>query len=458
MIFSELPVSIKKEFLSIKDETATFDDLVKNLIKNNKKIFFSMNDEYWNSKYYFYDNKWHDVKKEGYNKFTYKKINEYGKFDTLDCDFNADNSLHGWILKKDLEIYFAKDNESNEYYLIVDDYNFEINVKKNTFKTIRNPKFYLLNEENKSKIEEYINKIKHFDSFIEDLGITNKRISMSKSIILDLYLDIRKGDKRAKSLIKHNISDLIILGSDLKTAYSFFDDDGNPKIEEWLFDLQCNSIKKIKKYQTWIKKYGLNKDDILDVDYFFSLTPNKYLTKINSIVSKKDSNRKNFYSFKEVINYIKDQMLNNFLSLEEIIDAFYNSTKKQIEKYNIIENKFPENIVTYSNYLNKLFYAKKPEYNPDYIFNKDNLKLLHIHYLSDCLFYLTEILKQDIFSYTRTFHKDIYVVVKDNKILKIFDLKINKKIDRILYDSDENVDEFVNEALKKISKKELTTF
>lgn len=417
-----------------------------------------MNDEYWNSKYYFYDNKWHDVKKEGYNKFTYKKINEYGKFDTLDCDFNADNSLHGWLLKKDLEIYFAKDNESDEYYLIVDDYDFEIDVKKNTFKTIRNPKFYLLNEENRSKIEEYINKIKHFDSFIEDLGFTNKKISISRSIVLDVYLDIKKGDKRAKSLIKHNISDLIILGSDLKTAYSFFNDDGNPKIEEWLFDLQCNSIKKIKKYQTWIKKYELNKDDILDVDYFFSLTPNKYLTKINSIVSKKDSNRKNFYSFKEVINYIKDQMLNNFLSLEEIIDAFYNSTKKQIKKYNIIENKFPENIVTYSNYLNKLFYAKKPEYNPDCIFNKDNLKLLHIHYLSDCLFYLTEILKQDIFSYTRTFHKDIYVVVKDNKILKIFDLKINKKIDRILYDSDENVDEFVNEALKKISKKELTTF
>lgn len=100
MTFSELPVSIKKEFLSIKDETATFDDLVKNLIKNNKKIFFSMNDEYWNSKYYFYDNKWYDVKKEGYNKFTYKKINEYGKFDTLDCDFNTDNSLHGWILKR----------------------------------------------------------------------------------------------------------------------------------------------------------------------------------------------------------------------------------------------------------------------------------------------------------------------------------------------------------------------
>lgn len=446
MIFSELPVSIKKEFLSIKDETATFDDLVKNLIKNNKKIFFSMNDEYWNSKYYFYDNKWHDVKKEGYNKFTYKKINEYGKFDTLDCDFNADNSLHGWILKKDLEIYFAKDNESNEYYLIVDDYDFEIDVKKNTFKTIRNPKFYLLNEENRSKIEEYINKIKHFDSFIEDLGFTNKKISISRSIVLDVYLDIKKGDKRAKALTNYNLTDMILLKSDLTIAYSFFDNDGNLKIEEWLFNLKCNSVKKIKKYETWIKKYKLNKDDLLEIDCFLNSIPDKYITKINSILSKKDNNRKNYYTFKETINYIKKQMLNNFLELEEIIDSFYNSTKKQIEKYDTIENKFPENIITYSNYLNKLHYAKKPEYNPDCIFNKDNFKLLHIHYLSDYLFYLTEILKQDIFSYAKTFHKDIYVVVNDNKVLKIFDLKVNKLIDRVFYEYGENVDEFINEA------------
>ena len=94
MTFSELPISIKKEFLTIKDETATFDDLIKNLIKNNKKFFFSINDEYWNSKYYFYDNKWLDVKKEGDNKFTYKKINEYGKFETLKCTFCTNNSLH----------------------------------------------------------------------------------------------------------------------------------------------------------------------------------------------------------------------------------------------------------------------------------------------------------------------------------------------------------------------------
>lgn len=442
MTFSELPVSIKKEFLTIEDETQTFDDLVKNLIKHNKRVFFSLYD----SKYYFYDNdRWYDVKKEGYDNFTYKKINEYGKFETLRCIYGENDSLHEWILKKDLEIYFAKDYESDEYYLLVDDYDFEIDVKKNTFKTKRNPKFYLVNEENKSDIKRYINKVKYFEPFIEYLGF-NSDVSIPNSIILDIYLDIKKGDKRAKSLIRYNLTNIILLKSELLTAYSLFDNNGNLKVPEWLFDCKCNSIKKIKKYQTWIKKYKLNKDDLLEIDSFLNTVPDKYLTKINSILSKKDEHGKNFYGFKELIDYIKNQMLNNFLSLEEIVESFHNSVIKQIEKYNIIENKFPENIITYSNYLNKLHYAKKPEYNPDCIFNKDNLKLLHIHYLSDYLFYLTEILKQDIFSYAKTFHKDIYVVVNDNKVLKIFDLKVNKLIDRVFYEYGENVDEFINEA------------
>ena len=452
MTFSELPVSIKKEFLSIKDETATFDDLVKNLIKNNKKIFFSMNDEYWNSKYYFYDNKWHDVKKEGYNKFTYKKINEYGKFDTLDCDFNADNSLHGWILKKDLEIYFAKDNESNEYYLIVDDYDFEIDVKKNTFKTIRNPKFYLLNEENRSKIEEYINKIKHFDSFVEDLGFTNKKISISRSIVLDVYLDIKKGDKRAKALTNYNLTDMILLKSDLTTAYSFFDNNGNLKIEEWLFDLKCNSIKKIKKYKTWIKKYKLNKDDLLEIDCFLNSIPDKYITKINSILSKKDNNRKNYYTFKETINYIKKQMLNNFLELEEIIDSFHNSVNSQIKKYDTIKNKFPENIVTYSKFINCIFNSVNDHDIPNLIFEQNNLKLFCVGPQSIYLLNLSEILQLNLLPYCNIFHKNIYIVSNEDKITKIFDLNISNKPDNCFYDAGEDVNDFVNEALKELLK------
>ena len=453
MTFSELPVSIKKEFLSIKDKTATFDDLVKNLIKNNKKIFFSMNDEYWNSKYYFYDNKWHDVKKEGYNKFTYKKINEYGKFDTLDCDFNADNSLHGWLLKKDLEIYFAKDNESNEYYLIVDDYDFEIDVKKNTFKTIRNPKFYLLNEENRSKIEEYINKIKNFDSFIEDLGFTDKKISISKSIVLDVYLDIKKGDKRAKTLTNYNLSDMILLKSDLTTAYSFFDDDGNLKIEEWLFDLKCNSVKKIKKYEKWIKKYKLQKNDLLEIECFLNSIPDKYTTKINSILSKKDNNRKNYYTFKEVINYIKEQMLNNFLELEEIIDSFHNSVNSQIKKYDTIKNKFPENIVTYSKFINCIFNSVDDHDVPNLIFEQNNLKLFCVGPQSIYLLNLSEILQLNLLPYCNIFHKNIYIVSNEDKITKIFDLNISNKPDNCFYDAGEDVDDFVNEALKELLKK-----
>lgn len=431
MTFSELPISIKKEFLTIEDETQTFDDLVKNLMKHNKRVFFSLYD----SKYYFYDNdRWYDVKKEGYDNFTYKKINEYGKFETLRCIYGPNDSLHEWILKKDLEIYFAKDYESDEYYLLVDDYDFEIDVKKNTFKTKRNPKFYLVNEENKSDIKRYINKVKYFEPFIEDLGF-NSDVSISNSIILDIYLDIKKGDKRAKSLIRYNLTNIILLKSELLTAYSLFDNNGNLKVPEWLFDCKCNSIKKIKKYQTWIKKYKLNKDDLLEIDSFLNTFPNKYLTKINSILSKKDEHGKNFYGFKELIDYIKNQMLNNFLSLEEIVESFHNSVIKQIKKYNIIKNRFPENIVSYSNFLNRIFYFEEPKYYPNYILNKDNLKLLSIEYTSDYLLRISELLQQDIFLYSKTFKKNIYAVTNDNEILKIFDVTVdNKKIDRVFYE------------------------
>ena len=443
MTFSELPTLIKKEFLTIEDEATDFEDLVKNLMKHNKRVFFSLYD----SKYYFYDNdRWYDVKKEGYDNFTYKKINEYGKFETLRCIYGPNDSLHEWILKKDLEIYFAKDYESDEYYLLVDDYDFEIDVKKNTFKTKRNPKFYLVNEENKSDIKRYINKVKYFEPFIEDLGF-NSDVSISNSIILDIYLDIKKGDKRAKSLIKYNLTNIIFLKSELLTAYSLFDNNGNLKVPEWLFDCKCNSIKKIKKYQTWIKKYKLNKDDLLEIDCFLNSIPNKYLTKINSILSKKDEHGKNFYGFKELIDYIKNQMLNNFLSLEEIVESFHNSVIKQIKKYNIIKNRFPENIVSYSNFLNRIFYFEEPKYYPNCILNKDNLKLLSIEYTSDYLLRISELLQQDIFLYSKTFKKNIYAVTNDNEILKIFDVTVdNKKIDRVFYEYGENVDEFINEA------------
>lgn len=444
MTFSELPISIKKEFLSIKDETTDFDDLVKSLIKHNKRVFFGLYD----STYYFYDNdRWYDVQKKGYNDFTYKKINESGKFETLRCTFGQNDSLYEWLLKKNLEIYFAKDYESNEYYLLVDDYDFEIDVKKNTFKTKRNPKFYLVNEENVSDIKRYINKVKYFEPFAEDLGFTNSKNPMIKSIILDVYLDIKKGNKRTKSLIKYNVANMILLKSDLTTAYSLFDNDGNLKVPEWLFDCKCNSIKKIKKYQTWIKKYKLNKDDLLAIDYFLSTVPDKYLTKINSILSKKDEHGKNFYGFKELIDYIKNQMLNNFLSLEEIVESFHNSVTKQIKKYTTMKNKFPENIVSYSNFLNRIFYFEKPKGFPNCILDKDNLKLLCIEYTSDYLLRISELLQQDIFLYSKTFKKNIYAVANNNEILKIFDVTVdNKKIDRVLYEYGENVDEFINEA------------
>ena len=140
-------------------------------------------------------------------------------------------------------------------------------------------------------------------------------------------------------------------------------------------------------------------------------------------------------------------MLTNFLSLEEITDSFHNSVTKQIKKYNTIKNKFPENIVSYSNFLNRIFYCEEQKGCPNCILDKDNLKLLCIEYTSDYLLRISELLQQDIFLYSKTFKKNIYAVTNDNEILKIFDVTVdNKKIDRVFYEYGENVDEFINEA------------
>lgn len=99
------------------------------------------------------------------------------------------------------------------------------------------------------------------------------------------------------------------------------------------------------------------------------------------------------------------------------------------------------------NMQKNILYFEEPKYYPNYILNKDNLKLLSIEYTSDYLLRISELLQQDIFLYSKTFKKNIYAVTNDNEILKIFDVTVdNKKIDRVFYEYGENVDEFINEA------------
>ena len=185
---------------------------------------------------------------------------------------------------------------------------------------------------------------------------------------------------------------------------------------------------------------------------FLNSIPDKYITKINSILSKKDNNRKNYYTFKETINYIKKQMLNNFLELEEIIDSFHNSVNSQIKKYDTIKNKFPENIVTYSKFINCIFNSVNDHDVPNLIFEQNNLKMFCVGPQSIYLLNLSEMLQLNLLLYCNTFHKHIYVVANENKITKIFDLNINNKPDNCFYDSNEDVDDFVNEALKELLK------
>lgn len=147
-------------------------------------------------------------------------------------------------------------------------------------------------------------------------------------------------------------------------------------------------------------------------------------------------------------------MLNNFLQIKEIIETFYNCVIKQIKKYETIKNRFSENVISYSNFLIKTFDASNSKCYSSYTFKKNNLSFFEVNPSSDYLLFLSETLQQDIFLYCKTFNKNIYVIANKDKITKIFDLNINNKPDNCFYDAGEDVDDFVNEALKELQKKE----
>lgn len=451
MDFSTLPIYIKKDFLSIKDMSKDIDNAMKKIIDKKKTfLFFRFKDDGTKEIYYYDNNKWYEAKQHGLSHFTYNKFDN-DKYVSEICLSDYDHKIVPSQLKGNIPIFLTKNPNDNEYYLIVDDYDFEIDIKNNTFKTKQNPKFYLLNEENKSYIKPYLSQIRNLEILENELK-TNK-LSLyqnDKNLILFLYLELKRNPEIMKSIINYKLINLINSETDLKTACSFFNKDGKLKIHEWLFDLNCNSITKINKYKTWIKKYNLDRNNLLEIDNFFSNIKNQYINQINSILSKKDSENKNFYNLEEIINYIKNQILNNSLYCEDVINMLHSIVNIQINKFGTIKEKFPENLNFYINYLNRILPNDKVSYNePECLYQQNDLKLYNITQSSHLLI-ISERIKQDLWYYSNVFNKNIYIITNDNIIAKIFDLTIdNKKIDRIFYDSaDENIDNFINEAFK----------
>lgn len=451
MDFSTLPIHIKKEFLSIKDMSKNIDDTMKKIIDKKKTfLFFRFKDDNTTEVYYYHNNKWHEAKQRESDSFTYDKFDD-NKYVSEICLSDYNHRIVPSQLKGDRSIFLVKNPDDNEYYLIVDDYDFEIDVKNNTFKTKQNPKFYLFNEENKSNIGTYLSQIQNLE-ILEDELKTNK-LSLYKNdkrLILFLYLELKRNPEIMKSIINYKFINLINSETDLKTACSFFNKNGKLKIHEWLFDLNCNSITKINKYKTWIKKYNLDRNNLLEIDNFFSNIKNQYINQINSILSKKDSENKNFYNLEEIINYIKNQILNNSLYCEDVISMLHSIVNIQINKFGTIKEKFPENLNFYINYLNRILPNDKVSYNePECLYQQNDFKLYNTTQSSHLLL-ISERIKQDLWYYSSVFNKNIYIITNDNIIVKIFDLTINnKKIDRIFYNnSDEDIYNFINEAFK----------
>jgi hypothetical protein len=450
MDFSTLPIHIKKEFLSIKDMSKNIDDTMKKIIDKKKTfLFFRFKDDNTTEVYYYHNNKWHEAKQRESDSFTYDKFDD-NKYVSEICLSDYNHRIVPSQLKGDRSIFLVKNPDDNEYYLIVDDYDFEIDIKNNTFKTKQNPKFYLVNEENKSDISLYLSQIQNLE-ILEDELKTNK-LSLYKNekrLILFLYLELKRNPEIMKSIINYKLINLINSGTDLKTACSFFNKDGKLKIHEWLLDLNCDSITKINKYKAWVKQYNLDKNNLLEIDNFFSTIKDQHINKINSILSKKDSENKNFYSLEEIINYIKEQVLNNSLYCENVIGLFHTMVNLQIKKFGTIKERFPENLNFYINYLYRILPNNKMDSNePEFLYEKNDFKLYDITETSQYLLLISEKIKQDLWYYSSAFNKNIYIVTNNNIIVKIFDLTIDKKrVDRIFYDNtDENVDNFINEA------------
>ena len=128
MDFSTLPISIKKEFLKIKDMSKNIDNLMKKIMNEKKTfLFFRFKDYNTTEVYYYHNNKWHEAKQRESDSFTYDKFDD-NKYVSEICLSDYNHRIVPSQLKSDRSIFLVKNPDDNEYYLIVDDYDFEIDI------------------------------------------------------------------------------------------------------------------------------------------------------------------------------------------------------------------------------------------------------------------------------------------------------------------------------------------
>ena len=152
-----------------------------------------------------------------------------------------------------------------------------------------------------------------------------------------------------------------------------------------------------------------------------------------------------------MVKYIKEQVLNNFISEIEAITMLYEIIKIQNEKYSKINILYPEDLPKYFEYLNKV--KNNNQYViSDQIYKNEKFILNKSSYDETSLKYLTEISQKNILNYSINFIEPIFTIDTVNDVVAIFTVDSDGNVDEIFYNSinDNEFKSFMEESNKTL--------
>ena len=454
MNFVELPAFAKKEFLNMKDMTKEIEAEINNWILEHKHIIFDNStthtkfDNRW-----FYDNGiWYLLKKDVGASFSYQKIDDEGIKDCI-VPFGKYAEKGCGNLTRYSKSFFIR-NEKNELFIFSD--NYILNFQNGKIEILRDPSCIEFIKENIDKIKRKLLFVKNFNIVLDDIEMEDRPIN--RTFLCNCYFKLNENPKIKEAFKKYDLGQYIFSETEFKTALTFFDKNGDLNIPSWLIkSIRKYNILNIKKYSLWIKRYHLDENAFQKIENFLKHLNSNDTNKINSILNCKDSNKKEYYNVNDLVKYIKEQVMDNFISEIEAITMLYEIIKIQNEKYSKINILYPEDLPKYFEYLNKV--KNNNQYViSDQIYKNEKFILNKSSYDEDSLKYLTEISQKNILNYSINFIEPIFTIDTVNDVVAIFTVDSDGNVDEIFYNSI-NDDEFTsfmeesNKTLKNFLKK-----
>lgn len=453
MSFLELPAFAKREILNSEDMTKQIEKEINNWILEHKNIIFDNSNEHtrYDNRYFYDDGLWYVLKKDVGASFSYSKVDDEGiKHCIVPFGTYVEKSRNNLPYSK----YFFIKNEKNELFVLVD--NYLLNFENNKIEISRNPLCIKFIKENINEIKKNLLFIKNFNIVLDDIKMEDR--PLDRMFLCNCYFKLNENPKIKEAFNKYDLGQYIFSETEFKTALNFFDKNGDLNIPSWLIkSIRKYNILNIKKYSLWIKRYHLDEKTFQKIENFLKHLNSNDTNKINSILNCKDSNKKEYYNVNDLVKYIKEQVLNNFISEIEAITMLYEIIKIQNEKYSKINILYPEDLPKYFEYLNKV--KNNNQYViSDQIYKNEKFILNKSSYDETSLKYLTEISQKNILNYSINFIEPIFTIDTVNDVVAIFTIDSDGNVNEIFYNSI-NDDEFKsfmeesNETLKNFLKK-----